>query len=520
MEKLWKKESGQSIYVDLFASHEMCEDECEEFYEYQSQKDNQQSTELRMKGNMKFRMGLLSEAMNLYNESVCFAEIGTENVALAYVNRAECFLQLKMYKEAVADIELAKNVNISKCFLTKLHVIEEKCEKMMATMENDSSDDSNPLKETIKLSYLPDKNFPCMANVVEIKENSEFGRHMVAKCDIPVGQTILIENDFVSMRNDTDLVCYTCYRPKGNFIACSTCTDVVFCNRDCMIGNLTHKWECGSFFPNLHYRMKFQIQVILQAIETFSTVESLMEFVGNVLREKPEKIPPSSNDAKSMYHFFLKLSKAAPFHSKYLKKIQQIYTTVMRLSKIKSLFDSMKKQRFLMHLILHHFLVIKTNSVISKSPWSTTSIFNVMSMLNHSCTPNLYHPRKGKQQYCVTIRPVEKGEQLFISYVPLTNEMTVEERKEKFISSWYFICKCEKCHQINSSTSIEIADVSDDPNYQFVLKHFQNENNTEKLSVLSENCVKFLNKYGKTKWSREILAIATIFIILYIERLH
>lgn len=38
-----------------------------------------------------------------------------------------------------------------------------------------------------------------MANVLKIQRNNEFGRHVVSKCDIPAGETVLIEDNFISL---------------------------------------------------------------------------------------------------------------------------------------------------------------------------------------------------------------------------------------------------------------------------------------------------------------------------------
>lgn len=509
MENLWKKHVNQTGYIKLFSSIQSSE--CDEDLRlYKSYKNNQRSTDLRMNGNVKFRQGHWLEAMKLYNQSLCFAETGSENVALAYANRSHCFYQLKMYAESIVDIELAKNANVPVRLIRKLEERKEKSIDNLNLVENSS-------KNIVKLSYESNGNFPCMANMLEIKQNKEFGRYLMAKCDIPVGQTILIEDDFLSIKTNDELVCYTCFRENTNFIACAQCPDVVFCSMECINQNRVHKWECGSFSVQLHYRMRFEMHAVLLAIETFSTVENLMEFVKNVLLENPENVPTSLCNANSKYHFFFKLSTCAPFSCKDMLKVYQIYGNIMALPKVASLFDSEVKQCFLMHLVLHHFLVIKTNSIMSKNPWSTVSVFNVLSMLNHSCAPNLYHPRKGKQQYCVVIRPVSKGEQLYISYIPLNCELSIEQRQQKFKSTWNFVCKCEKCNPMDNLVDFDL--ITADPCYNFLLENFEIDGNEQKLPALMENCIQFLNTHGTMQWSTEILTIATIFVMLYIEML-
>lgn len=525
MEKLWKEDGVSCVFVNLFEfASERIDDEWENLSFCESRKDNQHSTELRMKGNVKLRLELWNDAMDLFNQSLCFAETNSENAARALANRSECFFRMGKYQEALIDIELAKGSNISNRLMSKLDRIQQ---KLMASQKASTKSEKNEKceidtsdqlsKVEIKLSFASHTNYPCMANVLDIKTNAKFGRHLVANCDIPVGQTVLIERDFLSMRSDDELVCSTCSRSKMNFIACTNCTDAVYCNEECMKQNLTHKWECGTVFAQLHHRMRFQIQAILLAIETFGTVERLMEFVENVLLEDPDSVPSSLDNAQMKYHFFFKLNKSAPFLPQYLPKIHQIYENILMLPKIRILFDTDGKQRFLMHLVLHHFLVIKTNSIISKSPWSTISVFNILSMLNHCCAPNVYHPRRENQQHCVTIRPIRSGEQLFISYLPLNNELSSEERNGKFTSSWGFSCTCELCHQIQKPTDPDL--ITSDSCFEFIVENFNIENNRKNLPILMENCTKFLNRFGNSQWSTEILMVVSIFAVLYIEML-
>lgn len=482
-----------------------------------------------MNGNAKFRAGQWSTAMNLYNKSLCFAEINSENCALAYAKRSECFYAMQLYEKALNDIELAMRANISQRFHAKLDECKQECQKLLASCQTHVS-------HPIRLCSEPHDQYPCIANVLELKQSEEFGRHLIARQDIAAGQTVLIETDFVSVKcaNDVDVdidadgdvdgmesVCDTCFQSKTNFIACDRCPDAVFCSFECRTNNHIHSWVCGTFFPELHYKIQFQMQAILLACSTFPHTEELMEFVDSVRAEDAEKISASLLDAKSKYHFFLKLQKSKIFHAANILQAKKIYENLAMLPKVNALFDSMEKRRFLMHLILHHLLVIRTNGIISGHPWSVMSVFNVLSMLNHSCAPNLYHPRRGKQQYCVTIRPIQKGQQLFISYLSPNDWSTMEQRQQKLKYSWDFDCICERCdaqHQqsIEDEPSIIIQQIQTDPFYQFVLANY---GNADKECELFECCVKFLNKYGHLQWSMQIFTITGTFMNLYAEML-
>lgn len=541
MSNLWAKDHSQNgnHFINLFATianeewaEEIWTKNPNNLFDYRSLKDNQYSMELRLNGNTKFRSGQWSTAMNLYNKSLRFAELNSENCALAYAKRSECFYEMQFYEKALNDIELAVRANISKRFHAKLNECKEKCQqKLLASCQSHVSHPS------IRLCSDADEQYPCMANILELKQNEEFGRHLLARRDIAAGQTVLIETDFVSVKcvDDADAdadgiesVCDTCFQSKMNFIACDQCPDAVFCSIDCLTNNSIHKWVCGTVFPELHYKIQFQIHAILLACNTFQNVEKLMEFIEYVRAEDTEKIPKSLLDAKSKYHFFLKLQKTKTFSPPAcILQAKKIYEYLALLPKVNAHFNSIEKRRFLMHLILHHLLVIRCNGIISGDPWSVMSVFNVLSMLNHSCAPNLYHPRRGKQQYCVAIRPIQKGQQLFISYLSPNDWSTMDIRQQKLKYSWGFDCICERCYTQqqqqqqqqsiqNEPTMMTIQKIQTDPSYQFILA---NHGNTDKEYELFECCLKFLNKYGHLPWSMQIFAIIGTFMNLYVEML-
>lgn len=504
MKNLWKKESNESSapYVNLFES---VQDDIEFksghlLNSYRFEKDNQQSTRLRVEGNMKFRLNHYPEAMDLYNRSLSFAEVGTNNVALAYANRSACFFHMKMYDEALIDIELAKKANISNHLIPKLEHCERQCHQLRGTT-------TVALKHPCKLSYEPDTNFPCMANAIEIKYNEKFGRHLIAKRYIPAGQTILFEDSYVMAREDNKMLCQTCYRANANLIACNRCPDAMFCNTDCMNQNSTHKWECDTFFGMVKLDMKFHIRAILIAIETFSNVRNLMQFVETTLLEDPQKLPTSLNDPKSKYHFFFKLQKSEPKSSELLVDISTLYRSVIELPKIASLFKTKKKQRFLMHLVAHHYFVTINNSIGNDS---STTMTNIHSLLNHSCAPNVLNYPAGNQRFSITIRSVQKGQQLFMNYLHAIDEKPMNIRQLELKSKWNFSCKCEYCDSDDRPPNIK--HMITDPCTRFILINYAIEEN---YPIVLETVLKLLKKQKNHIWTMEMQIIAGILSRIY-----
>ncbi|XP_055303363.1 SET domain-containing protein 3-like isoform X2 [Sitodiplosis mosellana] len=433
--------------------------------------------------------------MECYNQSLCFAEIGSENVALAYSNRSACNFHMMLYKEVLVDIELAKNANLPDRLIKKL---EERKNDSMKLMSSVRVERFEP-----KLSYESDENFPCMANVVEIKYNEEFGRHVVAKCDIPAGRTILVENDIPHIRDDSS-ACYTCMKIFTNCVACPNCPDVAFCSFDCMSRNQTHKWECGSFFNSeFEFNMKFMINTLLMAIDSFPDVNSLMQFVEDALLEDPETLPTSLNDSKSKYHFFLKLTTSAPYPLG-TSQAYKPYEVAINLPKVSRLFDSDRKKRFFMHLVMHHTLILSSNEFAIDDE---KVLGYVSSLLNHSCAPNLVSIHSSSHMFSVTGRPIRKGEQLYTRYDTCPNGV---DRQAYLKERWGFICRCEICEPTRAPIDRKL--ITSDFCYKYVVK---NKDNMDMTAIVQKKCIKFLNKYGHLPWS----AIKNIFTI-YVNHLQ
>lgn len=74
-----------------------------------------------------------------------------------------------------------------------------------------------------------------------------------------------------------------------------------------------------------------------------------------------------------------------------------------------------------------------------------TYIYENASHFNHSCCPNMEYTDFGDKFLADTNRDISKGEQLFISYVPVDMIETRERRVELLNKLWNFKCKCRLC---------------------------------------------------------------------------
>ena len=77
-----------------------------------------------------------------------------------------------------------------------------------------------------------------------------------------------------------------------------------------------------------------------------------------------------------------------------------------------------------------------------------TGLFPVANCMNHSCAPNIASVTRAPDYSLelVATRPIEKGEEMFISYI---DEMLPrEERRRLLKESYLFDCECEKCGKL------------------------------------------------------------------------
>lgn len=73
-------------------------------------------------------------------------------------------------------------------------------------------------------------------------------------------------------------------------------------------------------------------------------------------------------------------------------------------------------------------------------------IYDLLCRINHSCVPNLNTLMlTDGVMTCKALKNIDKGDQLFISYLGETHNMELVERQEKIKKVWFFECHCSLC---------------------------------------------------------------------------
>ncbi|XP_031623772.1 uncharacterized protein LOC116341058 [Contarinia nasturtii] len=514
MEYLWKKEANGD-YIDFFAKvrdasmfgiwdNLLTENiqwlsDCEQF-----RKNNQTSLDYFDIGYRKYVVGNFSGALMSYNQSLCFAIPGSVNESLAYGNRSKCFIKMKLYREALTDIRLASRFQHSKRVSRRLNSQRIECEKQLML-------GLQIVNGTPKLDYPSDCNFSGMANVLEIRNNNEFGRHIVAKCNIDAGKVILVNDVFASATTTaSQLYCRNCNRTEQNLVPCPNCTHTMFCCGQKSI----HQLECCTIFHVIgDTTLKLSIETILMAIDMFPSIKELKKYIEKVLKEN--HVPKMAKDPMSRYGLFLKLTQSFEFERIYSS--YQAYTTLMALPKVNRLFNSKEMQTFLMHLTLHHHSIIPKNSFHHERfnrDWIWTDyIYDVMSLINHSCVPNVFNFSTSNEiGHCVTVKSIQEGEQIFINYLGNECKKSKDSRR-KALKMWGFDCKCVRCEaprRPSLRSNDDNKKIIVDPSFKYIMENCQKsycrESNCDFgiRPKLKRECVQILQRFGHLVLTPEI----------------
>ncbi|XP_031638613.1 SET and MYND domain-containing protein 4-like [Contarinia nasturtii] len=549
---LWKKESDQesSMYIDLFTSPLVDSEELDKIYNLHNyfsvtanarhgpfkEKNSEKSLHYRQKGNAMFNEAKWIDAMELYNQSLCYAENGSELMGLAYANRSSCFFNMKMYRKCLVDLELAMENNYPSDKMTKLEK-----RKITALSMMDNDEDKGGMYEP-NLDFMSNEKYPCFANVLNIENNEQYGRHIVATEDIEVGKTVMVDQNYFANSSKRYTRCNICLRSDENLKPCQKCSFTLICPK-CAENDL-HSIECDinpSYFVStgiISARMPM-VRSILLAINTFSDIDELIAVVEEMMKNDLVEAPEALGDPKLNYRAFFKLHPNLKNHTHeyFAQQIYFIYQSLMKLPCVTEFFHSEAHKRFLKHLIGHHLMVIKYSAQRLRLESAKINLFGQHcesqlndydyrmsipgSYFNHSCVPNAYLRFQNGFTVCIALRAIRKNEQVYVPYdiSVLTEEKSI--RQQILQSNFNFRCVCERCkmprlelssmqsnYQIKSDflyrsicmDVIEELEAEGTRGFNFTCaRHFHD--------VMTPKCLSLLKKYGTSKWCSEIYDI-------------
>lgn len=129
---------------------------------WMSSKCDKRAEEFRNKGNALYASNQFLAAIEMYNQSLCYAETTGElyHLSVGFANRSAVFFKLKLYQECLESIRLAKEHKYPEQLLPKLRKRESNCVEMLN--RNKKNEPKN-----IVTNYRPKLSYPANKKVSE-----------------------------------------------------------------------------------------------------------------------------------------------------------------------------------------------------------------------------------------------------------------------------------------------------------------------------------------------------------------
>jgi hypothetical protein len=133
----------------------------------------------------------------------------------------------------------------------------------------------------------------------------------------------------------------------------------------------------------------------------------------------------------------------------YFKESAWFTASILNFSKFQDILatdelkDMFRNFMFRQMLVINQFYYqIEHLPLHDKSQLGVGLVF--FAKFNHSCTPNVHTFYDDSKIHFTVLRPIRKGEQLFLGYENFAY-LPVEARQEALFKRYNFICKCEAC---------------------------------------------------------------------------
>ncbi|XP_059607991.1 SET and MYND domain-containing protein 4 [Phlebotomus argentipes] len=434
----------------------------------EEEKDDAKSEEFRQVGNSFFSLKAqeYTQAIKAYNRSICYAK-STENLSIGLANRSAVFFELGMFQECLESIRLAREMGYPERLKEKLERREAKCceELKMCASKKEK------YVPTIKLPV--NEKIPFLAKCLALREDSQFGRHVVTEQDIAAGTVIAVEEPFCKILADEEkyMRCANCLAEVPHLLLpCNNCTQTMFCSKECQErahGDF-HVFECpisGSLFKILDMSLLVVFRTAIYAFCAFPDTAQIDQELQHIDKEQ-----------KNVFSFdwsgeMTPVERYTPIHTlatnehlrsaDYLFKKYTIASLMFHLLKECSLpfaqrfLATREAQQALKNVLFRHSLTGPTNMhsihvIEDTSNPETPTEFGVAaygfhSLINHACSPNVTRICVGTGSAVITLKSIAAGEQILDNYGYHHSLMDKEARQKETHRRYQFVCQCRAC---------------------------------------------------------------------------
>lgn len=173
-------------------------------------------------------------------------------------------------------------------------------------------------------------------------------------------------------------------------------------------------------------------------------------------------------------------------------------------------FEGTNNERILAMIAHQHATTILVNAfdeekdITKGGTLHTFTMFDFMSRVNHSCSPNVYHIINDMDitDAIAVLNAFKKGEQILISYLGDNYIDDDLDRSRYILEHWNFNRRCGNC---NSKDILDVQDAL----FRSIESAY-NQDDSLDVEVLQKKCSKYLTKYGHN-YSKSVDYVSSIF---------
>lgn len=350
--------------------------------------------------------------------------------------------------EGLRNREALQLINQSLCYAEDdLH--EARCvelrSKILSEIDHLNSD------EFFKFTQPTHELNPAIIHCVELRYDKKFGRHLVATKPIKTGEIVVMEEAFLKSldKNFTFGRCTNCFKSNQlDLIPCNSCHSAMFCSIACknevsissrLIYNFKslmiqipakafatfHKFEC-DIIDEMDNDENFYLMVQRSFFEVIWICDSNFRKLNRLLDTGSSTVTSifdvdlHNYTREQLLQVFLSLESSEPTD----EEESFARSFVSHHKALKTLWKNQQEREICVNLTLKIMCIMNRNAFtmhwFSNSPENSDEqgcgIFLTVSLINHSCSPNLMRVRRDGKLILVAREPILENEQLFICY--------------------------------------------------------------------------------------------------------
>ncbi|CAH1454231.1 unnamed protein product [Lactuca virosa] len=265
----------------------------------------------------------------------------------------------------------------------------------------------------------------------------EKGRCLFTTREYSPGEIILSEEPYVSVPNKTPVKsrCDWCFT-SSNVKRCSSCQVVWYCGSKCQ----TSDWKV--------HRLECQLLAKLEKNRIKSLTPSIRLMVKLYLRRKLQNekvIPTSVTDNYNLVKDLVShISEVEEMQLVLYAQMASLVNIILQWStlNIKEIAENFSKLACNAHTICDSELI----------PLGT-GLYPVISIINHSCSPNSVLVFEGRMATVRAMQTIPKGSEVLISYIETAGSTMTRQKALK--DQYFFICSCPRCIKLGEHDDIE-----------------------------------------------------------------